>query len=51
MGDYLVKIQEKVSQLESSLQNDPSRVEISSELTTLENDLSSYLGGALKKCF
>ena len=48
LGDYLVKIQEKVTQLESALLDDPSRVRISSELTNLENDLSSYLGESLK---
>ena len=48
VGDYLVQIKEKVSQLESSLQTDPLRVEISSELATLENELSTYLGNAIQ---
>ena len=47
VGDYLVQIKEKVSQLES-LQTDPLRVEISSELATLENELSTYLGNAIQ---
>ena len=48
VGDYLVKIQEKVAQLESSLQNDPLRVGISSDLATLENELSTYLSTSIK---
>ena len=48
VGDYLVQIQAKVSQLESSLQTDPLRVQLSSELATLENELSAYLGALLK---
>ena len=48
VGDYLVQIKEKVSQLESSLLNDPLRVEISSELATLENELSTYLGTSIQ---
>ncbi len=48
VGDYLVQIQAKVSQLESSLQTDPLRVQLSSELATLENELSAYLGASIK---
>ena len=48
VGDYLVEIKEKVSQLESALQNDPSRVQISSDLALLENELSKYLSESIQ---
>ena len=47
VGDYLVEIQGKVAALEASLENDPLRVQLSSELNTLENELSTFLGSAI----
>ena len=47
VGDYLVEIQGKVTELEASLGNDPLRVQLSSELNTLENELSTFLGSAI----
>ena len=48
VGDYLFEIKGKVSQLESALQNDPSRVQISSDLALLENELSTYLSESIQ---
>ena len=43
VGDYLVEIKDKVAQMESSLQDDSARIQLSSELAALENELSTYL--------
>ena len=48
VGDYLVEIKGKISQLESALQNDPSRVQISSDIALLENELSTYLSASIQ---
>ena len=48
VGDYLVEIKDKVSQMESSLQDDPARVQLSSELAALENELSTYLSESIQ---
>ena len=48
VGDYLVQIKDKVAQMESSLQDDPSRVQLSSELAALENELSTYLSESIQ---
>ena len=43
VGDYLVQIKDKIEQMESSLQDDPGRIQLSSDLAALENELSSHL--------
>ena len=48
VGDYLVQIKDKVVQMESSLQDDPARIQLSSELATLENELSIYLSASIQ---
>ncbi len=48
VGDYLVQIKEKVSQLESSLHDDPARIQLSSELAKLENELSNHLSKSIQ---
>ena len=48
VGDYLVKIKDKVAQMESSLQADPARIQLSSELAALENELSIYLSASIQ---
>ncbi len=48
VGDYLLQIKDKVVQMESSLQNDPARIQLSSELEALENELSKYLSASIQ---
>ena len=48
VGDYLVQIKDKVAQMESSLQDDPARIQLSSELAALENELSIYLSESIQ---
>ena len=48
VGDYLVQIKDKVAQMESSLQDDPARIQLSSELAALENELSIYLSASIQ---
>ena len=48
VGDYLVQIKDKVAQMESSLQDDPARIQLSSELAVLENELSIYLSESIQ---
>ena len=48
VGDYLLQIKDKVAQMEASLQDDPARIQLSSELATLENELSIYLSASIQ---
>ena len=48
VGDYLVQIKDKVARMESSLQDDPARIQLSSELAALENELSIYLSASIQ---
>ena len=43
-----MQIKDKVAQMESSLQDDPARVQLSSELAALENELSTYLSESIQ---
>ena len=47
VGDYLVEIKGKVAALETSLEDDPLRVQLSSDLNTLENEALSISGSAI----
>ena len=42
VGDYLVQIKDKIEQMESSLQDDPGRIQLSSDLAALENELEPF---------
>ena len=48
VGDYLVQIKEKVGVLQSSLNDDQKRIQISIELEELENNLSNFLGSSIE---
>jgi hypothetical protein len=48
VGDYLVQIKEKVGILQSSLNDDQKRIQISAELEELENNLSNFLGQSIE---
>ena len=48
VSDYLVQIKDKVAQMESSLQDDSARIQLSSELEALENELSTYLSMSIQ---
>ncbi len=48
VGDYLVQIKGKVAQMEPLLQDDSARIQLSSELAALENELSIYLSASIQ---